>query len=57
MKAECTLEYGTDEEISGLCGAGLRRMVKTAKRGASWSVLLTKYFWVDQIKNNKIGEA
>lgn len=56
-KAEGALEYGADEDNSGLRGTGLQTVVKTAQREASWSVLLIKYFWADQIMNNKIGGA
>jgi hypothetical protein len=36
---------------------GVRRMEKVAQWGASYFVLITRYYWVDQIKKNEVGGA
>ena len=38
-------------------GSGNRGVEKTTYRGALWFVLLTKYYWGDQIRKNESGGA
>ena len=50
-------EEGAEGDASSLGGRKWQEIDGAAYWGASWSVLLTKYFSDDQIKKDQMGEA